>query len=57
MSRRDFTEPPNIEERIAAAYAALRSWDKPAPTADAVAKLAGVPVDVVEQWLKDQLRP
>ena len=42
----------STENRVRAAYFAIRSYDKEPPTADAVAKMTGLPVDVVEQWMQ-----
>ena len=42
------------ENRVRAAYYAIKSYDKLPPTVDAVAKMTGLPVDVVEKWMQQQ---
>ena len=44
----------STENRVRAAYFAIRSYDKEPPTADAVAKMTGLPVDGVEKWMQQQ---
>jgi len=44
----------STENRVCAAYYAIRSYDKEPPTADAVARMTGLPVDVVAKWMQQQ---
>lgn len=52
MPTKDFTGLPlSDDERLDAAYAALRAFDGRVPSADALAKLAGVSVEAAREWL------
>lgn len=52
MPNKDFSGLPHTDdERLAAAYAALCAFDGRVPSADALAKLAGVSVEAAGAWL------
>jgi hypothetical protein len=44
----------STENRIRGAYYAIKAIDKLPPTVEAVAKMTGLPVDVVEKWMQQQ---